>query len=175
MEIVVPPEFQRLWVCDAEHPILKVPHPSLRETARAVKKVTGRHRQLAENMSRLMRKADGVGLAATQLGILERIVVVAPETRTMVLINPEILSAEGSVVMEEGCLSLPGLYGMVERPEQVVVRALDRRGCEVTYELAGMPARVVQHEVDHLDGVLFIDKADPATLHWMWPASRTAE
>lgn len=175
MEIVVPHEFQHLWVCDAERPILKVPHPALRERARPVKKVTGRHRQLAENMSRLMRRADGVGLAAPQLGVLERIVVIAPDSKATVLINPEIVAAEGSVVLEEGCLSLPGLYGMVERPAQIEVQALDRRGNEVTYELDGMPARIVQHEVDHLDGVLFIDKADPATLHWMWPASRDAE
>lgn len=173
MEIVVPPEFQHLWVCDADRPVLKVPDPTLRKVAKPVGKVTGRHRQLAENMARVMRKADGVGLAAPQIGVLERIVVIAPDSRTTVLINPEVVEASGSVVLEEGCLSLPGLYAMVERPESVCVRALDRRGNEVTYEMEGMPARVVQHEIDHLDGVLFIDKADPATLHWMMPASRS--
>lgn len=172
MEIVVPPEYAPLWVTDERNPVLKVPDPRLREVAKAVRKVTSRHRMLIENMIKVMRDADGIGLAATQIGVMERIVVVCPDTRPLPLINPEILEASGSESGEEGCLSLPGLYGTVERASEVTVRALDRKGNSVTIEAEGIAARILQHEIDHLDGVLFIDKADPATLYWAEPASR---
>ena len=83
-----------------------------------------------------------------------------------------ILGKEGSEVAEEGCLSIPGLYGDVERPTNIKVTALDKKGRETTWQLSGLAARVAQHEIDHLDGVLFIDKVDPATLHWMEPPKR---
>jgi peptide deformylase len=175
MEIVVPDAYRHLWVCDRENPILKVPDPGLRTKAAPVASVTNRHRVLIENMVRIMRQADGVGLAAPQIGVHERIVVVAPDSRPLALLNPVIEEQEGACTAEEGCLSLPGLYGMVERAERIVVRALDRKGAAVTYEMEGIAARVAQHEVDHLDGVLFIDKADPATLHWMMPGAGAAE
>ncbi|HRI45177.1 MAG TPA: peptide deformylase, partial [Fimbriimonadaceae bacterium] len=88
------------------------------------------------------------------------------------LINPEIVAQEGSQIGEEGCLSIPGLYGDVERAAWVRVEAYDRKGRPIEIEMEGIAARVVLHEVDHLNGVLFIDKVDEATLHWQHPSSR---
>ncbi|MCW5938375.1 MAG: peptide deformylase [Fimbriimonadaceae bacterium] len=170
MQIVVPDEYQYLYVRDEKRPIYKIPADVLRKTALPVAKFTKKTQLMAENMLRLMRQANGVGLAAPQIGVLERIVVVAPEGRPAVMVNPEIVSREGSQVAEEGCLSIPGLYGDVERAATLVVRCLDRKGRECEYELEGLSARVVQHEIDHLDGILFIDKVDPATLHWTHPS-----
>lgn len=176
MQIVVPEEFQPLWVTDAEHPIVKVPHPALRQVAQPITKFTKRTQLLADDMLRIMRRANGVGLAAPQLALDQRIIVIAPmDYRPMALINPVITKLEGEVVGTEGCLSLPGLYGSVKRAQFVEVDALDRRGREVTIELEGMPARVLQHEVDHLDGVLFIDKVDVTTLHWAQPGEQEAD
>jgi peptide deformylase len=170
MEIVVPEEFRCLYVRDAERPIYKIPADVLRQKALPVAKFTKKTQVLAESMLRVMRGANGVGLAAPQVGVLERVVVMAPEGRPAVMVNPEIVSREGSQVGEEGCLSIPGLYGDVERAALVVVRCLDRKGRACEYELEGLSARVAQHEIDHLDGVLFIDRADPATLHWAHPS-----
>ncbi|OWU65461.1 MAG: hypothetical protein CBB60_004575 [Armatimonadetes bacterium Cent15-Ar3] len=89
--------------------------------------------------------------------------------RPTALINPKIIKAEGEQIGQEGCLSIPGLYGDVKRYDYIEVEAMDRRGRELVFELEGMPARVAQHEIDHLDGVLFTDKVDPATLHWEDP------
>ncbi|MBS1724969.1 MAG: peptide deformylase [Armatimonadetes bacterium] len=169
MHIVVPDEFKYLYVQDKDRPVIKVPADVLRQEAKPVSKLTKRHSALADNMLRIMRDAHGVGLAAPQIGILERIIVIAPQTKPIVLINPVIIEREGEAIGEEGCLSIPGLYGDVKRAQSVVVEALDRKGRDVTFEMQGMAARVVQHEVDHLDGILFIDKVDPATLHWMHP------
>ena len=169
MQIVVPDEYKYLYVHDTDRPVFKIPAEVLRQTAKEVTKVGKKQQVLADNMLKIMRQAHGVGLAAPQLGILERIVVIAPKGKPLVLINPVITKSEGEMIGEEGCLSIPGLYGDVVRAEMVEVMALDRKGREVTYEMAGMSARVVQHEIDHLDGVLFIDKVDPASLHWMHP------
>ncbi len=168
MEIVVPPEYQALYESDG--PILKVPHPVLRQKAEPVAKVTKRTQEVMDSMVRIMRAANGVGLAGPQVGVSERIIVIAPEGfRPLPLVNPIILSREGTMVGQEGCLSIPGLYGDVERARKIEIEALDRKGRRVQYELEGMPARVVQHEIDHLDAVLFTDKVDPSTLHWMHP------
>lgn len=169
MNIVVPDEFKYLFVEDDKHPVIKIPNDVLRQKAKAVSKVGKKQTTLADSMLRIMRDAHGVGLAAPQIGILERIIVIAPAGKPVVLINPEITRKEGEVIGEEGCLSIPGLYGDVPRAEFVAVKALDRKGRPVEYEMEGMAARVVQHEVDHLDGILFLDKVDPATLHWMHP------
>lgn len=123
-------------------------------------------------MLRVMKKANGIGLAAPQLGVLKRIITIAPHgMRPLALVNPKITEREGSTIAQEGCLSIPGLYGDVERNLKIVVEGFDRRGKAIAFEMEGMPARVVQHEVDHLEGVLFIDKVDVATLHWMHPES----
>lgn len=169
MEIVVPENFRHLFVQDERRPIVKIPADVLRQKAKEVTKVAHRHRVLAENMLRVMKDAHGVGLAGPQVGILERIIVVSPDRRPIVLFNPVITSKEGSQIGEEGCLSIPGLYGDVERAQFIEVEGLDRKGRPVSYEMEGLAARVVQHEVDHLDGILFTDKVDPATLHWRMP------
>jgi peptide deformylase len=170
MNIVVPAEFKDLYVQDKAHPIVKYPNDVLRQKAGEVTKLGKKQLLLIDEMIRIMRKANGVGLAAPQIGILQRILIIAPEgMRPTAMINPVIVKAEGQLIGQEGCLSIPGLYGDVPRAAYIEVDALDRKGREVTFELEGMPARVAQHEIDHLDGVLFIDKADPATLHWQDP------
>lgn len=169
VHIVVPDEFKYLYVQDKERPIIKIPAEVLRQSAKPIVKVAKKQQVLAESMVKIMKSAHGVGLAAPQIGVLERVIVIAPQGKAMILINPEITASEGEAIGEEGCLSIPGLYGDVKRAKKVSVKALDRKGREVEYEMEGMSARVVQHEIDHLDGVLFIDKVDPATLHWMHP------
>lgn len=169
MEVVVPEAYQHLFVTDDKRPIVKIPAGVLRQKAAEIPRVLHRHKVLAENMVRIMRDAHGVGLAAPQLGLLERVIVVSPDRRPVIMFNPRITAQEGTQVGEEGCLSIPGLYGDVERAKVVEVTALDKKGRETVYELEGLAARVVQHEIDHLDGVLFIDKVDPATLHWRNP------
>lgn len=169
MTIVVPDEYKYLYVQDDERPVVKIPADVLRKTAAVVERVGKKETALIDSMLRVMRKAHGVGLAAPQLGILQRVIVMNPQNRPLALVNPEIIGSDGEQVGEEGCLSIPGLYGDVLRARSVAVRALDRRGRVVEYEMEGMPARIVQHEIDHLNGVLFIDKVDPATLHWMHP------
>ncbi|MDR3691652.1 MAG: peptide deformylase [Fimbriimonas sp.] len=170
MQIVVPDEYKHLYVQNGERPVVKIPAPVLRQVAGDVTKINKKSLLLIDDMMRIMRKANGVGLAAPQVGILQRIIVIAPDgMRPTALINPKIVVSEGEQVGQEGCLSIPGLYGDVKRAQYVEVEALDRRGRELTYELEGMPARVVQHEIDHLDGVLFIDKVIAETLHWTNP------
>lgn len=172
MEVVVPDEFRYLYVRSAERPVFKVPDPVLRQNAADVGKLSKKTQQFIDGMLRIMKQANGVGLAAPQVGVLQKIIVIAPEgMKPTVFVNPVIVKAEGEVIGQEGCLSVPGLYGDVKRAEYVEVEAMDRRGREYAFELEGMPARVVQHEIDHLTGVLFIDKVDPATLHWTHPDS----
>lgn len=170
MQIVVPDEFKYLYVRDAERPVFKVPDPVLRQKAVEVGKITKKTLLLIDDMMRIMKRANGVGLAAPQIGVLQRVVVVAPlDYKPMALINPVIVKEEGEQIGQEGCLSIPGLYGDVKRAAYVEVDCLDRKGREITLELEGMPARIVQHEIDHLDGKLFIDTVDMATLHWAHP------
>jgi len=174
MQVVVPDEYKFLYERSERRPVVKVPDPVLREKCKPVTRISNRVRLIAEEMVRAMRLAHGIGLAAPQMGFTDRIIVIAPDSRPIVLFNPEITESSGSVVNEEGCLSLPGLYGDVRRASKVTVKGLDRKGREVVYDMEGLAARVVQHEIDHLDGILFIDKADPSTLHWQLPAHEEA-
>jgi len=170
MQIVVPDEYRHLYVQNQERPVVKIPAEVLRQAASEVSKINKKTLLLIDDMMRIMRKANGVGLAAPQVGVLQRVIVIAPDgMRPTALINPRIVIAEGEQIGQEGCLSIPGLYGDVKRAQYVEVEATDRRGRELTYELEGMPARIVQHEIDHLDGILFIDKVIKETLHWMHP------
>jgi peptide deformylase len=147
----------------------------LRQRADEVTKVSKKTQLLIDELMRIMRKANGVGLAATQIGILQRVIVVAPEgAKPTALINPKVLKAEGEYVGQEGCLSIPGLYGDVTRPGYVEVEAWDRKGRRMLFKLEAMEAKIMQHEIDHLDGVLFIDKVDESTLHWSHPDSEPA-
>jgi len=140
--------------------ILKFPDPRLRNSAKPVAEVDESIRKLADDMLETMYKAPGIGLAATQVGVARQVIVIdISEDRDdpLVLINPEILEAEGEEEMEEGCLSVPGFYDTVKRAERVKLRALDREGREFTRELDGLLAVCVQHEIDHLHGKLFVD------------------
>ncbi len=176
MQIVVPNEYKPLYIYDEENPIVKVPAAVLLKKAIEVQRVTKWHMVIAENMSRILIKARGIGLAAPQIGISERIIVISPNDRPIVMYNPRVMRAEGSQIGEEGCLSIPGLYGNVERSEFVEATALDRKGRESTWDLDGLAARVFLHELDHLEGILFTERADPATLYWQMPsADRRAE
>ncbi len=134
--------------------------PVLRKQSRVIDTVDAKLKSLIEDMIETMYDADGVGLAAPQVGILKRVIVVDvyDETGLKVLINPEIISAEGEQEEIEGCLSLPGKAGVVIRPARVVVKALNENGEEFTIEGTEFLARALCHEIDHLNGVLFTDK-----------------
>lgn len=139
--------------------------PVLRRRAKPVAEITEAERQLADQMlETLYATGNGIGLAATQVGVLKRLIIVDigeddDETyEPLVLFNPEILSVEGEVVAEEGCLSIPDVTAEVRRPEKVVVEGIDVQGGPVHIEADGLLARVLQHEIDHLNGVLFIDR-----------------
>ena len=136
--------------------------PTLRRKAQPVEAVTEEVQKLVDDMFETMYAAEGIGLAAPQIGVSRRVVVLDvspsdPAVETMVLINPELARGEGEVVGEEGCLSLPGVVGDVKRWAQVHVNALDRDGNVVRGVMTDIAARAVQHEVDHLNGVLVTD------------------
>jgi peptide deformylase len=131
----------------------------LRKRAREVTEINDRIIMLLDDMADTMRKQDGVGLAAPQVGMLKRIVVVDIGDGLLELINPEIIETNGEQSEEEACLSVPGKIGMVKRPNFVKLRATDRMGKTVEYESSELLSRVFCHEMDHLNGVLFIDTA----------------
>jgi len=136
--------------------------PVLRKPTKPVTEVTDELRLLIANMFETMYAAEGIGLAAPQVGRTERVAVVDVEGKKFTLINPQIVSRNGAVEKaEEGCLSIPDIYGDVERPAEVTFRALDENGTE--YEASGneLLGRCIQHEIDHLDGKLFIDYLSP--------------
>lgn len=133
--------------------------PILRRKAKPVKAVTKRLVRLVHDMRETMYAADGIGLAAPQVGVGDRVIVADAGDGFLALINPEIVEAEGREVDKEGCLSIPGVTGYVERAARLVVAGLDERGRPRRVAADGLLARVLQHEIDHLDGVLFTDKA----------------
>jgi peptide deformylase len=137
--------------------IVKHPDPILREVSVPVKNITPNIHKLLDDMAETMYAANGVGLAAPQVGINKRVIVVDVGEGIIEMINPEIISMEGEQIGPEGCLSIPGLTGEVKRAMKCKVRALDRHGNEFEMEGEGLLARAFQHEVDHLNGVLFID------------------
>ena len=130
----------------------------LRKHSRRVEKFDKRLRTLLTDMAETMVDADGVGLAAPQVGVLKRCVVIDTGDGLIELVNPEIIVTEGSVVGAEGCLSIPGRRCTVERPEKVTVIAQNRNGESIRLEAEGLLAVAICHEVDHLDGILYIDK-----------------
>lgn len=133
--------------------------PVLRQKATEVERVTDAHRRLVADMLETMREAPGVGLAGPQVGVLERVFVWEVDDEHGAVFNPVIVArSDESVESEEGCLSVPGLYYPVTRAESVTVSGIDADGDPVTLESDGLLARVCQHEIDHLDGVLFIDR-----------------
>lgn len=130
----------------------------LRKRSKIVEKFDQRLHQLLDDMKDTMYEANGIGLAAPQVGVLKRAVVIDIGEGAIELVNPQIEYSEGSVVDVEGCLSVPNVWGEVERPQKVVVNAQDRFGNEFRLEAEGLLARAVCHEIDHLDGILFVDK-----------------
>jgi peptide deformylase len=148
----------------ALRPIRRYGDPVLRKKAEPVQGVTDEIRILIDDMVETMYDALGIGLAAPQIGVSLRVIVIDEGTRDSsgpkAFLNPLIVGQTGSLRGEEGCLSLPGVYGEVVRAEWVRVEALDRHGAPVRLEARGLLARVFQHELDHLDGMLFLDRLD---------------
>jgi peptide deformylase len=144
--------------------ILTYPDPRLRKRSIPVERIDKQIEKLLDDMAETMYNAPGIGLAAPQVGVNLRVIVVDISPREenspglIELVNPEIILAEGEQIGEEGCLSIPGFVSEVRRKARVVVRGLDRKGKLVEIEGTGLLARAFQHEIDHLDGILFIDR-----------------
>ena len=148
----------------AQLEILHYPDKRLRTVAKPVDKVDDSVRKLVDDMLETMYAAPGIGLAATQVNVHKRVLVMDlsdDRNEPLCLINPEILSSEGVEQTEEGCLSVPDIFETVERAERITVRALDRDGKEFTLEADGLLAVCIQHEMDHLQGNLFVDYLSP--------------
>ena len=150
--------------------ILKYPHPILRHKCKPLRRVDGELRRMIAEMFDLMYNNRGIGLAANQVGLPYRLIVVNPsgdsakKEEEHVFINPELSRPKGSAEDKEGCLSLPDIYAPVRRPAKITVSAYNAQGQEVNWELSGLFARVVQHECDHLDATLLIDRLSPTSL-----------
>jgi peptide deformylase len=133
--------------------------PVLREKALPIKEITPEILNFTKDMAETMYADSGVGLAAPQVGVSKRIITIdGEEDGLIVLINPVIVKSEGEVVAEEGCLSIPGIYSQVKRSSKVTVKALNENGDLIKINKEGITARALQHEIDHLDGILFIDR-----------------
>jgi len=150
--------------------IVKYPHPTLRRKSKPLRRVDGSLKNMIRQMFDLMYEQDGIGLAANQVDLPYRMLVMNPaadaaaKDEEYVFINPVITDRKGSAEAREGCLSFPEIFAPVTRSEKIVVVAYSAEGEELTYELEGLHARVAQHEADHLDGALFIDRLSPANL-----------
>lgn len=153
----------------AIRPITKYPEPVLRAKTGRVEKIDDTLQRLIDDMVETMHDAPGVGLAANQVGVPLQLAVIelgdhegaGPHRSLVVLINPEMLSMEGSVVAEEGCLSVPDFTEKVKRAAKVKVRAQDRHGKHFELEAEGLMAKALQHEIDHLNGIVFVDRLSP--------------
>jgi len=135
--------------------------PVLRARAEEVAVVDDEIRALVDSMFETMAVACGVGLAANQVGVTRRVAVINAESQTFAMINPQIVAEDGRATAEEGCLSIPEAFAEVQRPERVTLEALDEDGVPFRLEASGLVARAIQHEIDHLDGILFIDHLSP--------------
>ena len=156
--------------------IVKFPSPILRKKAKPVKKVTPAIVKLVDDMIRTMHAAPGIGLAAPQVGRSLRIIVVDVGPGPIALINPRIIESSGGQTFNEGCLSLPGVEAPVERASCVKVKGLDRDGVEIVVTGEGLIATVLQHEIDHLDGLVLIDRvSDPSLIKHVPPKSEKKE
>jgi len=148
----------------------------LRKQSREIKNINERIKILADDMIETMKENDGIGLAAPQVGILKRIIVVDIGQGPLVMVNPDILEKDGEQIITEGCLSVPNKNGNVKRPEKLKVAYTDLEGDKHTIKTEGLLSVVISHEVDHLNGVLFIDKVieeeetteGVVTKQWMW-------
>lgn len=147
--------------------ICEYPDPILRETNLDVTEFNEELKNLVQDMWDTMYASDGIGLAAPQIGVSRKIVVIDHDGDKYTLINPEILSKEGNITREEGCLSFPGIYANVDSPEKMTVRYMDEDGTSVTKELEGFAVCVFSHEIDHLHGRLLIDRVSPLKRQFM--------
>jgi len=162
--------------------ILTAENPILRRKSRRVKTFDGDLQRLADDMLETMHAANGLGLAAPQVGVLKRLIIVEmppseeepeKEGERYILVNPEIVHSEGEEVGEEGCLSIPGYVGLVKRAARVKVRAQTVKGKRVRLEGEGLLARALQHEIDHLNGILYIDRVEkPEDIRALKPEER---
>ena len=145
----------------------------LRKKAREVENVDDKIRELLEDMIETMHKYNGVGLAAPQVGILKRVVVIDlyDDNGPIRLINPRIIKEKGKQEVEEGCLSFPNQYAKMVRPEEVVAEALNEKGEKIKIKAKGLLAQAICHELEHLEGILFIDNMLPGTLEYVEPSS----
>ena len=168
-DLEVPPEIQALWD-EMGSPIVKYPDPILEKPARPVEKPNAETRDLVERMKEAMNDWRGIGLAAPQIGVSERVIIYRlPEEDEplRVVVNPKIVSMKGEQIGPEGCLSIPRLQGEVKRANEVILKGLDLLGRPFRRRARELEARVIQHEIDHLDGILFIQRAEKETLHWL--------
>ncbi|NPV91403.1 MAG: peptide deformylase [Firmicutes bacterium] len=143
----------------AVYKIVEIGDPILREKARPIKTITPNIHKLLKNMADTLYQAEGFGLAAPQIGISKRVIVMDVGDGLIELINPEIVWSEGEQVGNEGCLSVPGVTREVSRAMKVKAEGLDRNGKPVAIEGEGLLARCLQHEIDHLEGILFVDRS----------------
>lgn len=143
----------------------------LRKKSREVEEIDEKLKQLIDDMVETMHKFDGLGLAAPQVGVLKRVIVIDlyDDKGVIVLINPEIKKQKGSQIVEEGCLSFPNKFAKVERPEQITVEGLNANGEKIKVTGKGLLAQALAHEIDHLNGELFVDKMIPGTLEIITP------
>jgi len=139
-------------------PIRVLPDPVLKQKSKRVRTIDGSIRKLIGDMIETMHVAGGVGLAAPQVGVSLRVIVIGmPEEEEVVLINPEVVRRKGERLVNEGCLSVPGYFGEIKRAESVTVKGLDQNGKEIRIKASELMAQALEHEIDHLDGVLYID------------------
>jgi peptide deformylase len=144
----------------AVRPILVVGNPVLRQKAKRVSRVDQSIQKLIDDMIETMRAAPGVGLAAPQVGVPLRVAVIEVDEKVTVIVNPEIVKMSGEYEPDEGCLSVPGFWGRLRRAEKVTVKAKDRNGKDFRVTAEGLLAQALQHEIDHLDGLLYIDRME---------------
>ena len=133
------------------------PNPVLRKKSEKVNRVTGEERKLIDYMTQTMYANEGIGLAAPQVGVAKRIIIVASGSGLLKMANPEITAKKGSSFLEEGCLSVPGSFVEIQRAEEISVSFLDENGNALIKNFSGLAARAIQHEIDHLNGKLIID------------------
>ena len=142
-------------------PICVLPDPTLRQRSKRIRYIDSSVQRLTDNMLETMRSASGVGLAAPQVGALFRVIVIGiPEEEDIVMVNAEIVRRTGERLVDEGCLSVPGYLGQIKRAESVTVKGRDQNGKEIRIKADGLLAQALEHEIDHLNGVLYIDHLD---------------
>lgn len=143
----------------------------LRKRSKEVEEINDKIREILADMEETMHKYNGVGLAAPQIGLLKRLIVIDlyDDKGTIKLVNPEIVKEKGTQEVEEGCLSFPNKFGKIIRPAEVIVKAQDENGKHVKISAKGLLAQALSHEIDHLNGVLFVDKVLPGTLETINP------